>query len=197
MLLKKQTVWLLTMLSLVVVLSVYYITSPEVTTDNVAFEQDKENGENVENKETDTAPMTDEEGVDVNVEDEDGTVISSISSDELFTALRMEIEDYRSKVRSDLQARVASKDVSAEEKSKAYEEMRQLQEVTAKENLLEMLIKGKGYEDALVRADGDQVKITVKTAESSATAANEIIRLVRSEIGNLQNVAVTFESTEK
>ena len=29
MLLKKQTVWLLTMLSLVVVLSVYYITSPE------------------------------------------------------------------------------------------------------------------------------------------------------------------------
>ena len=30
MLLKKQTVWLLTMLSLVVVLSVYYLTSPEV-----------------------------------------------------------------------------------------------------------------------------------------------------------------------
>ena len=33
MLLKKQTVWLLTMLSLVVVLSVYYITSPEQTAD--------------------------------------------------------------------------------------------------------------------------------------------------------------------
>ena len=31
MLLKKQTVWLLTMLSLVVVLSVYYLTSPEST----------------------------------------------------------------------------------------------------------------------------------------------------------------------
>ena len=29
MLLKKQTVWLLTMLSLVVVLSVYYLTAPE------------------------------------------------------------------------------------------------------------------------------------------------------------------------
>ncbi len=41
MLLKKQTVWLLTMLSLVVVLSVYYITSPEQQTTNMANVEEK------------------------------------------------------------------------------------------------------------------------------------------------------------
>lgn len=41
MLLKKQTVWLLTMLSLVVVLSVYYITSPEQTKNELASVEEK------------------------------------------------------------------------------------------------------------------------------------------------------------
>ena len=40
MLLKKQTVWLLTMLSLVVVLSVYYITSPESRVNEFAATED-------------------------------------------------------------------------------------------------------------------------------------------------------------
>ena len=53
MLLKKQTVWLLTMLSLVVVLSVYYITSPEQQQNELALvdekqEQEQENGQEQE-----------------------------------------------------------------------------------------------------------------------------------------------------
>ncbi|WP_322090787.1 hypothetical protein [Caldifermentibacillus hisashii] len=36
MMLKKQTVWLLTMLSLVVVLSVYYITAEPTNNNNLA-----------------------------------------------------------------------------------------------------------------------------------------------------------------
>ena len=42
MLLKKQTVWLLTMLSLVVVLSVYYITSPEQQQNELAVVDEKQ-----------------------------------------------------------------------------------------------------------------------------------------------------------
>ena len=43
MLLKKQTVWLLTMLSLVVVLSVYYITSPEQQQNELAAVDESRN----------------------------------------------------------------------------------------------------------------------------------------------------------
>ncbi|EQB95096.1 hypothetical protein GA8_13760 [Geobacillus sp. A8] len=39
--LKKQTVWLLTMLSLVVVLSVYYVTAPKNMNDSPAFTANK------------------------------------------------------------------------------------------------------------------------------------------------------------
>jgi stage III sporulation protein AH len=206
MLLKKQTVWLLTMLSLVVVLSVYYVTSPDGnSTENVAFEQDGVNEENTDvttegdGEEGAEGEAVEEgaEGAEVKIEEaDDGSMISAISSDELFTALRMEVDEYRSKVRSQLQTIVASKDVSATEKSEAYEKMTELQEVSTKEDILEMLIKGKGYEDALVRADGGEVRVTVKSKENSRTEANKIIRLVRSEIGDLQEVAVEFEPTE-
>lgn len=193
MLLKKQTVWLLTMLSLVVVLSVYYITTPEGNNDNLAFEQEEEENQEQENVETATE---DEEGSDVTVEeDEEGNVISSVSSDDLFTALRLEIDEQRSKLRSTLEEMTASKDLSADQKNQAYEDLKKLEEIESKEKIIEMLIKGDNYEDALVRVEGDKIKITVKSKESSKQAANEILRLVRSELGDLQNVAVQFELT--
>ena len=204
MLLKKQTVWLLTMLSLVVVLSVYYVTSPEGQQEDLAFDQEQVTEENATDEAATDEGATDEgteeatEGGEVTIEEaEDGSIISSVSSDELFTALRMEIDESRSKIRSQLTSKVASKDISTEERNQAYEEMRELEEVSTKENIIEMLIKGQeGYEDALVRAEGDQVKITVKSAANTPTEANKIIRLVRSEISDLQNVAVTFEPAE-
>ncbi|QOR65428.1 SpoIIIAH-like family protein [Cytobacillus suaedae] len=196
MLLKKQTVWLLTMLSLVVVLSVYYITSPEGTTENFAFEQEGVN-ETAENTDVTTTAEGEEEGMEVTIEEtEDGTAISTISSDELFAQLRMEIEDKRAELREQLTAVVASSEVSAEEKNMAMEKMQELTEIAIKESTIETLIKSKGYADALVRADGGKVRITVKAKEHNNAAANDILLLVASELGSLQDVAVTFEPAE-
>lgn len=181
MLLKKQTVWLLTMLSLVVVLSVYYITSPEQQKGNeLAGVEEK-----ADNKET------------AGTETKDGaTVISGVASDEKFEALRMKLEEQRTKMKEDLQAIVASTDLPAEEKSNAIDKMNELDEIAQKEGVLETLIKSMGYEDALVRADGENVRITVKAKDHSASAANEIIQMVRTELGALQPVAVQFEPSK-
>jgi stage III sporulation protein AH len=179
MLLKKQTVWLLTMLSLVVVLSVYYITSPEQqkSADLAAVEN-----KTAENKET------------AGAESKDGTtVISGIASDEKFEALRIKLEEQRTKMKEDLETIVASTDLPAQERSDAIEKMDQLDEMSQKEGVLETLITSMGYDDALVRADGENVRITVKAKDHSASAANEIIQMVRTELGSLQPVAVSFE----
>jgi stage III sporulation protein AH len=248
MMLKKQTVWLLTMLSLVVVLSVYYVTSPDSGTSNIVMtEENQEVSENpadvnelaeekqpaVEKEQPETEeekqPATEEEkqpeaeekqpaeeskdGKDsekgeskdetgANAEEgevqtdelEDGTVISSVSSDELFAELRMELEDQRSKRKGQLDTIVASNDTTPEEKNEAYDEMEALDEAAHKETVLETLIKSQGYDDALVRAEGNNVKITVKASkEHDVSAANKIMVLVRDEMENMENVVVTFE----
>jgi len=195
MLLKKQTVWLLTMLSLVVVLSVYYITTPENNPNDVAMEQEEEKDNAKENENVETSTEN-KDGASVTVEeDEEGNVISSVSSDDMFAALRLEIDEHRSKLRSNLEAQAASTELTADQKLKAYDELKKLEDIESKEKIIEMLIKGNNYEDALVRVEGDKIKITVKSKESSKQQANEILRLVRSELGELQNVAVEFELT--
>ncbi|SEM88740.1 stage III sporulation protein AH [Mesobacillus persicus] len=184
MLLKKQTVWLLTMLSLVVVLSVYYITSPDPNQSNLAtVEQEEESAATEENAEsTESTESADGE-----------TIISEVASDEQFEALRLTLDDQRSEMKEEFQEIVASTDLPVEQRNAAYEKMQELDSVAQKEGVLETLIKTMGYEDALVRADGDKVRVTVKSKEHSATEANEIIQMVRNELGSLQAVAVTFQ----
>ncbi|MFS0635929.1 SpoIIIAH-like family protein [Mesobacillus foraminis] len=193
MLLKKQTVWLLTMLSLVVVLSVYYITSPEQTQDHLtAVEEQQDEQTNKEATEDGTENGTKDGTADTESNDEN-TVISGVASDEKFEALRLQLDDQRNEMKEEYQEMVASTDLPAEQRNDAYEKMKELDDIAQKEGVLETLIKTMGYEDALVRADGEKVRITVKAQEHSRAEANEIIQMVRTELGSLQAVAVTFQ----
>ncbi|OQM45271.1 stage III sporulation protein AH [Anoxybacillus sp. UARK-01] len=190
--LKKQTVWLLTMLSLVVVLSVYYVTAPKDMNDSVAF-TDEQNQTNQTEK---TASTKERANVAVDeAEAKDEKVTSSATSDDdVFTALRLQIEDERSRQRDQLNTIVTSSNTTPEQKNDAYEKMQQLQTIANKEATLETLIKSKGgYEDVLVRADGDTVRVMVKAKQSSTKAANEIIQLVKSEMKDMQDIAVEFQ----
>ncbi|TKC19857.1 SpoIIIAH-like family protein [Robertmurraya kyonggiensis] len=178
MLLKKQTVWLLTMLSLVVVLSVYYMTSPDQQKNELATqEQEKATNSGQEEVTTET----------------EGEVLSSVASDEVFEGLRLQLDEERSKMKEDLRDIMASTDLPADQRSKAYDQIEELDQVAQKEAVLETLIIAMGYDDALVRADGEKVRITVKSNEPSASAANDIIQVVKDELGQMQAVAVEFQ----
>ena len=74
MLLKKQTVWLLTMLSLVVVLSVYYVTSDPAKNDLATGGKEQA-------------------ADDMAASDKDMKVITEASGDEAFEAVRLEVQD--------------------------------------------------------------------------------------------------------
>ncbi|HDR8242986.1 stage III sporulation protein AH [Bacillus thuringiensis] len=213
--LKKQTVWLLTMLSLVVVLSVYYVTTPDkmntaspATGEKIGQEKQgtdkavtneapketpkKENtSKETTNKETDKKENTKKE-----TSKKEGNV-SVQSSDENFTALRMQMEDQRSEAKAKLQEVMNSSKSSATEKSKAKNNFDAITTMETKQELLETVIKSQGgYPDALVRADGTDIRVTVKAAKHSQKEANKIIQLVRSE-GGSKDVGVKFDPPAK
>lgn len=170
---KKQTVWLLTMLSLVVVLSVYYIMSPQgenaVTvedtkskgTEEKKVETEKGTDKGADKKSTDKETNGKQE--DIETSGEEGKAVSEQTDDELFTTYRLELEDKRSKQREEYNEIVSSDDATAQEKSEAYDQMTALSEAEGTERQLETLIKTKGYKDALVSAEGDKVSITVRS----------------------------------
>ncbi|AGA24224.1 MULTISPECIES: stage III sporulation ratchet engulfment protein SpoIIIAH [Bacillus] len=217
--LKKQTVWLLTMLSLVVVLSVYYIMSPEsknavqmqseksapdsgeVATEKAPAKQDtkEKSGTETEKGKEDGTKGTKDSSADKETSaeaSEKGTVVTETADDDLFTTYRLDLEDARSKEREELNAIVSSDDATAKEKSEAYDKMTALSEVEGTEKQLETLIKTQGYEDALVNAEGDKINITVKSDKHSKSKATAIIDLVAKEIKTMKDVAVTFEPSK-
>ncbi|WP_162842512.1 SpoIIIAH-like family protein [Bacillus safensis] len=205
--LKKQTVWLLTMLSLVVVLSVYYIMSPQgenaVTvedtkskgTEEKKVETEKGTDKGADKKSTDKETNGKQE--DIETSGEEGKAVSEQTDDELFTTYRLELEDKRSKQREEFNEIVSSDDATAQEKSEAYDQMTALSEAEGTERQLETLIKTKGYKDALVSAEGDKVSITVRSDKKSKSQAADIIDMVTKEMRGLDNVAVTFEPTNQ
>ncbi|QWU46798.1 MULTISPECIES: SpoIIIAH-like family protein [Bacillus] len=217
--LKKQTVWLLTMLSLVVVLSVYYVTTPEnkntaAPTAGEKMGQEKQGADKAVTKETtkettnkeatkeSTSKETTNKETDKKENDKKETSkkdanVSVQSSDENFTALRMQMEDQRSADKEKLQNVMKSSKSSAEEKSKAKDNLDAITTMETKQQLLETVIKSQGgYKDALVRADGTDIKVTVKSAKHSQKEANKIIQLVRSE-GGSKDVGVKFDPSVK
>jgi stage III sporulation protein AH len=221
MLLKKQTVWLLTMLSLVVVLSVYYITSPEQQQNELAAVDQEEEKEQTE--ETAEEPLKDNEESNTNTEKEaqpnanetetetnekqandieakdavnkDAEIITNAAGDEVFETMRMQLLDERSQMKEELERKIGSIELSAEERSQAKEQMDELNEIAQKELLLETLLKAKNYNDVLVQADDKQVNITVKAEKQSKAEANKIMQTVRSELGPLHAV-VEFQNAE-
>ncbi|MBO0960798.1 SpoIIIAH-like family protein [Neobacillus sp. MM2021_6] len=181
MLLKKQTVWLLTMLSLVVVLSVYYITSPEQKTNDLAAVQQNAKDQNQGKTKTE-------------VKKDGKTVVSTVAGDNEFAELRMKLEDLRSEEQTSLTEELASTDLSADERSKVKDQMDKLNKIAQSEEMLETFIKTMGFDDVLVRADGSKVIVTVKSKKKpSASEANKIMLEVKKEIDETNYVAVEYQ----
>lgn len=184
MVLKKQTAWLLTMLSLIIVLSIYYIFSPEESPTDVAYmDEDEEVSEEVDEEVDDETSLDDElEALDeVDVEQ-----VTNISSDETFAAMRIKINEARDQQLQQYQEVVASGEVSAEMKSEAYAKMEQLNDQSKQIHILESLITNQfGFDDVIVNPiDSRNYNVIVKAESLSNKEANDIMRKTVEHLGD-------------
>lgn len=181
--LKKQTVWLLTMLSLMVVLSVYYILSPK--TNEVAYINDGEEQEETNNNEEVSQDMVNND--DIDVED-----VTEENDSDSFTQIRLDLQDERSMKKSRLNDIVASNSASTEEKNEALETMDSLDERTSSESILEQSILDETeYKDVLVRSNDDKVLVHVQASDLSDEEVVNIMQMVNDEYGDVSVVVNT------
>ncbi|WP_274307315.1 SpoIIIAH-like family protein [Solibacillus daqui] len=172
---KKRTVWFFTLASLVAVISVFYIFEDRNTPNLLKVFTD------------DTISETEILGVS-----QDGSQMVT-SESEMFQQMRLEASNKRSQLREQLTQKVASAEVTAEEKNTAFNEMEELIKLESSEAMLEMVVKSLGYDDALVRVEDQDVKVTVMSDEVSKQQINEIVYTVLSEMDEDVKVTVSYE----
>ncbi|HLR01356.1 MAG TPA: SpoIIIAH-like family protein [Virgibacillus sp.] len=189
--LKKQTVWLLTMLSLIIVLSAYYMLSPN-NGDLAYIDQGEDETET-------TSGKAETKKDDKTKKDEKGEVtdVENVGQDELFTTIRMELQDERSKKEDRLNEVIASSSTSTEEKNKALEDINDLENASTKETILQDSIMSlkENYKDVLVRSEKDKVHVHVKVDKLSKGEVIDIMQLVRDEFGD-KKVDVNYQSND-
>lgn len=161
----KQNLWFLTLFSLILVLSVYYITMPN---DLLLANKDSEVVTN-------------------------GNVTSEVEEVSSLIAMRVSLEEERQNEMDVLQEQLVSEEVSGEEKNNAYEKLKYLNELQGKEEKHEKAIKKEFGIDCFVKIDNSNINIVCVSDKHDSTLANNIMRSVQKDYKSKMFITVKFQ----
>lgn len=164
----KKSLWFLTLFSLILVLSIYYITMPSELLLNNNTEIKKDNKEN--------------EQVTVNVKESD-----------LLVALRVESDSEMQNEIDSLKTVLTDETKSTDEKNKAYEKIKNINNVRSEEENLEKKIKDEFNLNSFIKIDGDQIKVTIESDKHDTSLANKIMRSIQNNYQDNKYISVKFQ----
>ena len=159
----KRSIWFLTLFSLILVLSVSYITMPSELLLNTSGNYTEENN-----------PTT------------------NIDESTVLVALRVEAEEELLKEMENLRIILNSSESSVDEKNEAFEKMKELNINKGEEEKIQNKIKEVYQLDAFVRIKNDQIEIVINKEESSSDLANKIMRTVQEMFEEQKYITVKF-----
>lgn len=167
----KKSLWFVTLFSLILVLSVYYITMPSemllTNGNNYVAETSKE-------------------------ETKEETVVKVEETDPL-EVLRVEANEEMLKEMEELKEILNDSKASTEEKNNAFEKMKLLNTTRGEEESLENKIKEEYKYNTFVKIDGDQISVVVNTDKLDVTTANKIMRTVQSNYDKKMYITVKHQ----
>ncbi len=165
----KRSLWFLTLFSLILVLSVYYITMPSellLTTNNIT--EDKEES-------TETVSTVDE------------------GESAQLVALRVEAEEEMLSEMDELKAVMTNSDSSTKEKNEAFNKMQELNQNRGTEETLEKKIEDEFALKSFVKIDNSDISVVIDSTKHDKELANKIMRLVQSNFDTSMNISVKFQ----
>lgn len=161
----KKSLWFLTLFSLILVLSIYYITMPNelLLSNNSNYNNKKEDEEKVVVKESET-----------------------------LTAMRITLDEERQSEIETLQKQLEKNELTAEEKNSAYEQIKYLTQLSSTEENLESILK-KTYNIAcFVKIDENSIAVTSTKEKHDMHLANDIMRTIQGQYKEKKNIIVSF-----
>lgn len=160
----KQNLWFITLFSLIMVLSIYYLTMSDDTLSTLNVNSSNDN-----------------KGTEVVISENETLVALKVADEE---ALVSKIEE--------LQSVLLNNSSSLEEKSKAYDE---LQNINKKEGTKEAIVKKikDTYKlDSFVNIDDNNIKVTIASTKHDTKLANNIIRSVQELFDDTKYITIKF-----
>ncbi len=169
----KKSLWFLTLFSLILVLSVYYVTMP---TELLLTSNGKYNTDTQEKKKENKNEAT-----------------VSIEESEILTSLRVEADEQMVQEINELKEILTNSESTTEEKNQAFEKMKNLNVVRGEEETLEKNIKSEFDLEAFVKIDGDQIRVVVVADKLDNKQANNIMRSIQKNYDTKKYISVKYQ----
>ncbi len=163
----KQKMWFITLFSLILILSVYYITMPsELLTTMKTTEK------------TSTTKAKSE---------------VSVTESDFIAALQVEKDEERSALVAKYNEILTNKESSFEEKNNAYNGIKEIDNIKAIEEKIKNKINEELKLNSFIKIDGNNVNITIKKENHDYSLANSIMKLAQKEFEQKMYISVKFQ----
>ena len=161
----KKSIWFLTLFSLILVLSVYYITMPSelLLNTNANYNKDNEKEPTVE-----------------------------INESTALVALRVQKDEEMMKQIDELKLILTNNDSTIEQKNEAFDKMKELNTKRGEEEKIENKILEKFNLQAFVKIEGNEIQIVINSNEHDKKLANNIMRSVQENFEGQKYISVKF-----
>ncbi len=209
----KQNLWFLTLFSLILVLSVYYVTMPNdlLLTNNGAVGSQKNeqtsvskdtNTDTTKNEDTkkddmkSTTTKDNKDNKDTNTttkDNKDNNTTVTIKESETLEALRVSLNQEREAEKTKLQSLLTNSSATSEEKNNAYEKLQEINTVTSEEATLEKKLKEKYKMSVFVKIENKEITVVVDNDKHDTTLANNIMRSVQENFKEKRYITVQFK----
>ena len=161
----KQNLWFITLFSIILVLSIYYISMPS----NILEEYTNTKNDNSD------------------------TTVNEITPSTSLVALRVASDEELLNNINNLQNTITDKEKTVAEKNNAYEELMTLSENKGLEENIESKLKEKFEYDSFVKINKDQINIVISSTKHDKLIANNIIKEVQSMFDTKKYITIKFQ----
>ena len=160
----RKNLWFLTLFSLVLVLSIYYVTMPNelLLTSN-------------------------------GVEDGNNDKQLNVKESSIISALKVEDNNSTLKEIGALKEILTKEDSSVDDKNKAFDALKLINQISSKEELLEEKIMNNYSLDSFVKIDGDQIRVVIESETHDNDLANKIMKTIQKEFDTKQYISIQFK----
>ena len=162
----KQNLWFLTLFSLVLVLSVYYVTMPS----DLLLKEEVKDIENNENL--------------VNLE---------VEESEILVSLRLDLQEERLVKKEELESILTNSEATNDEKNEAYDKLNYISTLQSKEENLQKKIKKEYNIESFIEINGNEINVVAISSNHNTTLANNIMRSIQEEYKEKVYVTVNFK----
>lgn len=160
----KQNLWFITLFSIVLILSIYYISIPN----NLLEEYTTTSGDSNNTSEV-------------------------VNESSILVSLRVQDDEETLNTINELNTVLLDKNKSNEEKNTAYESLKSINETKGLEEQIETMLKDEFKYDSFVKISKDQINIVISSSEHNKDIANNIIKKVQSMYNTKKYITIKFQ----